>query len=312
MKTILVPLDGSTLAEQILPYVQVIAPLLGASVRLVQVVGEPVPESAFVESLTGLYGVSEPAAHQYERSRVALDETLAMAESYLAARAVRLEDAGLRVSYDVQIGSAAEIIVDIARATHVNLIAMATHGYSGLRRWVLGSVADRVVRTATAPVLLIRATQYPQRSFALDRVLLPLDGSDLALQALPLARELASQSHAELVLVEAVSPEIESYPSLAMEPVTPYGTTLSMLHEHAQRNLTSLASQVQATDANVTTIVENGPAAEVIVDEAARRNISLIVMATHGRGGLRRWAMGSVADKVLHAAHVPLVLVRAG
>ncbi|HNP69866.1 MAG TPA: universal stress protein [Kouleothrix sp.] len=310
MKTILVPLDGSALAEQILQYVQVVAPLLDASVRLVQVVSEPAPESVLVESMTGLYGVSEPVAHQRERSRVALDETLAGAEAYLAARAARLEDAGLEVTFDVQIGSAPEIIVDIAHSSQIKLIAMATHGYSGLRRWVLGSVADRVVQAATVPVLLIRATQYSQRGFGLSRVLLPLDGSELALQALPLARELALKSGAELMFVEAVSPDVESYPSLVAQPVSPYGTTVGALHDQAKRNLAMLADQVRAGGVAVASIVENGPAAEVIVDEATRQNISLIVMATHGRGGLRRWAMGSVADKVLHAAHIPLLLVR--
>ena len=86
---------------------------------------------------------------------------------------------------------------------------------------------------------------------------------------------------------------------------------LNALHEQASRQLNAVAAELRNDGLTVTPVVDNGHAAEVIVDEATRRNASLIVMATHGRGGLRRWAMGSVADKVLHAATMPLVLVRA-
>ena len=311
MKTILVPLDGSLLAEQILPYVRVLAPLLDAAVRLVQVAPEPEPESMLAESVTGLYSLADPGARQHVGARAVLDETVACAEAYLAACAARLEAEGLHVSYDVQIGPAADIIVDIAHDPQIKLIAMATHGYSGFRRWALGSVADRVVQVANTPVFLIRATKYtPAKSFKLARVLLPLDGSDLALQALPIARELVCGANAELLLVEAVSATIEAYPSL-MPQLAPQGVALGTLHEYASHSLNNLAQHLHDAGVTVTAVVQNGHAAEVIVDESNKRNVSLIVMATHGRGGLRRWAMGSVADKVLHAANVPLVLVRA-
>lgn len=312
MKTILVPLDGSLLAEQILPYVRTLAPLLGAQVRLVQVLPDMDPPSLIGENMANIYSMGAPTALQHDRLSVAVDDSFACAEAYLAARALRLEEAGLQVSYDVQSGPAAEIIVEIAHSTEICMIAMATHGYSGLRRWALGSVADRVVQAAPAPVFLIRATRYPPaRSFAIERVLLPLDGSDLALQALPMARELAADAGAELLLVEAVVSSLEAYPSAPATPLPAYGTVLSALRHQASCQLDVLAAKLRGTGVKATTIVDNGHAAEVIVDEAGRRNASVIVMATHGRGGLRRWAMGSVADKVLHAAAMPLVLVRA-
>ncbi len=312
MKTILVPLDGSALAEQILPYVAALAPLLEARVRLLQVAHEPEAEVLVGAGITSLYGAREPFEREHERARFVLEETLASAESYLAARAAKLQDLGIEVSCVAQAGPAAEVIVELAHSPDVALIAMATHGYSGLRRWALGSVADRVVQAASAPVFLIRATQYtPAKPFALERVLVPLDGSGLAEQALPIAQQLATNADAELVLVQAVSPRVEAYPSLLTQPAPPYGELLSKLHEYASAQLNIMAERLRAAGTRVTTIVENGHAAEVIVEDATRRHASVIVMATHGRGGLRRWALGSVADKVLHAAAIPLVLVRA-
>ena len=309
MKTILVPLDGSLLAEQVLPYVRVLAPLLGAQVRLLQVVPEIPPPSLLSENVANIYSMAGSAGSQHEVANVALEEAIAAADSYLAARALRLQEAGLEVSCDVQCGEPADVTVEIAHSPQIGMIAMATHGYGGLRRWALGSVADRVVQAAPVPVFLIRATRYtPAKAFALERVLLPLDGSPLAMQALPIARDLAGKAPAELLLVEAVAPPIEPYPNIA---AIPYGTVLGALHDQAARSLGALAGELRSTGVKATPVVDNGHAAEVIVDEATRRNASVIVMATHGRGGLRRWAMGSVADKVLHAATMPLVLVRA-
>ena len=137
MKTILVPLDGSALAEQILPFVATLAPLLEARVRLVQVVHEPEAEVLVGAGITSLYGAREPFEREHERARFVLEETLASAESYLAARATKLQDLGIDVTCVAQAGPAADVIVELAHSPDVTLIAMATHGYSGLRRWAL-------------------------------------------------------------------------------------------------------------------------------------------------------------------------------
>jgi nucleotide-binding universal stress UspA family protein len=186
-----------------------------------------------------------------------------------------------------------------------------THGRSGLRRWALGSVADRVVQAAPAPVLLVRGSDLPTHTFNLKRILLPLDGSDLARQALPIAVELATCAQAELALLQAIAPVIEGYPNLFSQPTSQYGAVLAALREQAEVELGGVAGELRPQEPVVTTSVANGHPAEVIVDEAARHAASLIVMATHGRGGLRRWALGSVADKVLHTTTTPLMLVRA-
>ena len=142
MNTILVPLDGSALAEQVLPQVSTLALTLDAKVCLLQVVAEPERNRPLADSISEMYGAGE-SPEQYEaRQRRALEERCAHAEGYLSARAALLQAAGLQVEVEVRVGPAPEIIAEVAAAIPARLIALATHGYSGLRRWAVGSVAE--------------------------------------------------------------------------------------------------------------------------------------------------------------------------
>ncbi len=312
MKSILVPLDGSPLAEQILPYAGALAPLLQAQLHLLEVVPEPAHELVASANLTAMYGTADSIEREHMRQRAELEEAFARAETYLAAQTSQLMEQDLAVQTDIQAGLPANVIVELARNPRTRLIAMATHGRGGLQRWALGSVADRVAQASPAPVLLVRATMHTSPAdFRLRHILVPLDGSELARQALPLACDLAHAAHARITLIQAVSPKIEGYPSLLAQPQPSYRAILSALHAAAERELEHAAAAIRQPDLPVTTVVVTGHAAEAIVDEATRRGASMIVMATHGYGGLRRWALGSVADQVLHATHLPLLLVRA-
>jgi nucleotide-binding universal stress UspA family protein len=309
MQTILVPLDGSRLAEQVLPHVEVLAPLLGASVCLLHVV----PTSAHItmvgDSILGFFGVDEPPERYDQRERRVWEIERQRAESYLEPRAARLRAAGLDVAIAVRLGQPAETIVEAAKHWHANFIAMATHGASGLRRWALGSVADKVVQASTTPVLVVRGAEGARE--VPKRILVPLDGSQLAKQALPIAGNLALHGPAELILLRAVMPA-ELWPEFR-----PFDPTISQPelsaanpYDQAAHDLEACAANLRREQIAASTIVAVGHAAEAIVDEAARREADLIVMATHGYGGLKRWALGSIADKVLHATTTPLMLVR--
>ena len=312
MNSILVPLDGSALAEEILPYARAIAPLLNAQLRLVEVVPEPAHELVGGAGLTVLYGMGDALDREQSRQRWELEEAFARGETYIDAQTRRLQNAGLEVQSNILGGQPAEVIVELAHEPQTRLVAMATHGRGGLQRWALGSVADRVAQASPAPVLLVRATPHrPALDFSLKEILVPLDGSELSRQALPLACELARASGAKLTLLQAVSPKIEGYPSLLTQPLPSYGVILNALRIAAQQELDQIAAELREPGMPVATRVVTGHAAEAIVDEAARRTTSMIVMATHGYGGLRRWALGSVADQVLHAIDLPLILVRA-
>jgi nucleotide-binding universal stress UspA family protein len=143
--------------------------------------------------------------------------------------------------------------------------------------------------------------------------MVPLDGSALARQALPLATALATSSGAELLLMHAIAAPIEAYPGFPSRgrPAPQLAEILAAQRDHATNNLGLHADELRAHGVSVSTQVIQGYAADVLVDEAARREVDLIVMATHGYSGLKRWALGSVADKVLHATTTPLLLVRA-
>ena len=313
MKTILIPLDGSALAEQVLPHVRLLAPILAARVRLLRVVSDEevacvlAHDGALAHELGERSPVRHPSAEQLR------DLLRQRAADYLAARAVQLREAGVEADVVVRDGSPAEQIIAVAEHEHETVIAMVTHGYSGLRRWTLGSVADKVLHAATTPIFLVRATApTPAGAIALQRIMVPLDGSAIAEQALPLAIRLARSARAELILLQVVAPPVEYVPGLSpfSRPLPESIQFPDVLREQAQQQLSAAIDRFGTSEVAMRPVVMLGYPAEEIVDAAMARQADLIVMATHGYSGLKRWALGSVADKLLHASTIPLLLVR--
>jgi nucleotide-binding universal stress UspA family protein len=283
-------------------------------VRLLNVIAEDLHEGLMAEGIAASYGVIDPLATQREREHRSLTTRTHHAEGYLDSHAMLLRGHGIDVETDVRCGPAADVIVETAEGLHITMIAMATHGYSGLRRWALGSVTDRVVHATATPVFVVRGSKpAPVDPIAFKRVMVPLDGSPLAAQALPLAADLAERAQAELLLMQAVEVSIDSYPSIAPlgRPDLMPSEVLRLLRLRAGQQLEEQATMLRKRGLHVASHVLNGHAAEAIIDEATRHPVDLLVMATHGYSGLKRWALGSVTDKVLHAATTPLLLVRA-
>ena len=306
MKSILVPLDGSTLAEQILPYVRMLAQLTGATLDILRVIPDDEKNTLLASDPAVLYEAEASGAPIWEREARVWDMLRQRADSYLDAQAIALRTDGLDVRSHTQIGAPAEMIIAVAEQIHAELIVMATHGYTGFKRWTLGSVTDKVVQAATTPVFVVPgSTAAPASEPRLKRIMLPLDGSAFARQALPLAAELAACARAELLLFQAVVPTVGVY----------HGTLLpaeaqTAMCDRALQELHALAGKLRPNDIRARTAVVIGYGAEEIVEAAAQHQVDLIVMATHGYGGIKRWALGSVADKVLHATPAPLLLVR--
>jgi nucleotide-binding universal stress UspA family protein len=283
-------------------------------VRLLNVIVDDQHEGLMAEGIAASYGVIDPLATQREREHRSLTTLTHHAEGYLDSQAMMLRGQGMDVEIDVRCGPAADVIVEAAEGLGISMIAMATHGYSGLRRWALGSVTDRVVHATATPVFVVRGTNHaPAEPITLKRVMVPLDGSALAAQALPLAADLAERAGADLLLLQAVEASIEAYPSIAPlgRPDLMPSEILRMLRVRAGQQLEEQASTLRGRRIPIATHVVNGHAAEAIIDESSRRSVDLLVIATHGYSGLKRWALGSVTDKVLHAATTPLLLVRA-
>jgi nucleotide-binding universal stress UspA family protein len=307
MSTILVPLDGSPLAEQVLPYVRLLATTLALDVRLLRVVTEREQGRALAEDDVTIWDDTRPP--RYERVEQAQQVLGLDATAYLEGLAQTLREQGLAVSVAVHFGHPAELISQLAAEEGGSaLIAMATHGYGGLRRWALGSVTDRVVHSSPVPVFVVRSSQGPSPHVPkLSRLLLPLDGSPLAERAIDLSLKIAGRAQAELLLLRVVEP-----PFIAADTFTiaQYGYLLEFEQNEAQTYLEERRRELRPQHPGISSVVTVGYPAECIVDEAEARQVDLIVMATHGQSGLRRWALGSVADKVLHATQTPLLLVR--
>ncbi len=292
-ENILVPLDGSPVSEAALPYAEALASRTGAKLILVRAAHAPVLAAA------------RPAA-QFA--------AIADLEEYLATLAAQMRERGFAVETGVPYGlSPAEWIVEEIALRHADIVVMGTHDRAGLDHWLRGSVAEAVVSHATVPVLLIRAAEgmRPVQHFDLRQpvFVVPLDGSELAEAALPAAIDLAKMLDGRLVLVGVLSepgqPVIETW------GIGSYASAdHARLEMDVQHYLASAVAQVEADGLSVQWAVRQGDPAVEIALTAQERNAAAVVMATHGRTGLARTLMGSVAGKVLHNSASPVVVVR--
>jgi nucleotide-binding universal stress UspA family protein len=204
------------------------------------------------------------------------------------------------------------MIVDYAEHTDVQGIVMATHGYSGISRWRHGSVAERVLQSASVPVLMVCAKGgegVSEETMTCQRILVPLDGSNRAEQALPPAVSVAQALDAEIVLFRVPIAHVSG--SFADSWYVPLEGTLETANQIAEEYLSRVADDLREQGARVATGTRMGGVADAILGYAEENKIDLIAMCTHGRTGLARWTLGSVADRVLRARSLPLLLVRA-
>jgi len=291
---VLVPLDGSELSERALAPALEVAAKPGGEITLLRAL---VPQSIFARALEG----ADPHIEKW----VAEAQTAERgdARQYLE----RLQKANFRDDLQVNISltddDALSSILD--SAVEHDLIVMSTHGRSGLTKWMLGSVTERVLASATCPVLVIRAAE------PIRRVLIPLDGSSFSESALGPGLELALRLNAEVTLLRIVD-EVSG-----LERVELSGLGTTDLANRLQNGLINEAEQYLETllmpmgDLKIDRkVMVSNTAAFRIVDYAQRHTTDLIVMATHGRTGLAKWVYGSVADKVVRGAPCSMLVIR--
>ncbi len=315
---ILIPLDGSDLAIQVLPYVRSIARAFRAEVLLLEAVPSladlardygpgPTPEATPLPRTRAAEMASDDleVLHQEVRKEAAND---------LERRAQVLRHAGLEVSVKIGEGDPAEAIAEEAVDAGRTLIAMTTHGRSGFRRWWTGSVTEKIVRLASASVLVVRSAETPagaaDSAALLERIILPVDGSELAEQAIPHAAALAKAVGARVRVMRVVPRTYYvpgQYPVVDALPSSP-GSDMS-----ADKYVHGVVDRLRGEGVEgVDGVVLQGDPAEEIIQNAKSLRDSIVVMSTHGRTGIGRWALGSVADKVVHHSYRPVLLVRAG
>jgi len=256
--------DGSPESEKALPLAEQIASAQGAELVVVQVVDQP---------LVPIGRTGTPLAE---------DE----ARAYLTALEERLRREGVRVRTRLEHGPIAAALLDCEREEQPDLLVIATHGRTGLARFTMGSVADRMVREGTAPVLVVRRSTTP--STKLESAVVMLDGSGLGEAALAVAESLAGRPLKSVTLFRAVA-ELEDRAA-------------------AQTYLDGASARLAPSGVAVETIVDLGDPR--FVAERAGKGRDIVILATHGRGGFDRWRHGSVADYVVRFLDQPVLLVR--
>jgi len=300
-RSILVPLDGSTFAEHALPTALSIARKCGGRVHLVQA-HEPPPVPSSPDILVPYDGSWDEAMRESEKS-------------YLDSVANRIaERAGLIVRTELLDGSPAMAVATYAREMETDLVVMTTHGRGGISRLWLGSVADGVVRRSGVPVLLLRPTAEAvdyDAGLSPRHVLITLDGSELSHGIVEPAAWLGSLTGARFTLLRVTVPMAVLH---APGPVSDNGFAEKVFAEqdrHAHEYLDEIASPLRSSGLTVeTAIVDDTVPATAILEYAAANDVDVIAIATHGRGGWTRLALGSVADKVLRGSLTPVILYR--
>jgi nucleotide-binding universal stress UspA family protein len=287
-KKILVPLDGSDLAELALPYAGELAAAFSAEVVLVY--------------------VDEPAESQYRR----------MHQLYIEEVAEQMSKAVKKVSPVVISGKPADEIVSYVERNDIELVIMTSHGRTGITAWATGSVASKVLAATQVPLLLIRAVKPKrkvQRERLLNRVLLPLDGSEAGEAAVGYVGELMSRLELEVILLGVVpaGQHIRSvggldfilYPEQQREIFKKEAREyLDGVYRRLKRRKGTVRVELRVGD-------KAGDIAREIINYAEEKRVNLIAISSHGHSGIERWVFGSIANRVLQASSLPVLVVRA-
>ena len=307
VRSLLVPLDGSTFGEHALPLALTIARRAQAKLQVVHV---HIPLLSFDTTMGYESGVDE---HIRQQEQAYLDSVV---QRLASVTTVSITTALLQ-------GQVVDALHEHAQTTGVDLIVMTTHGRGPLSRLWLGSIADELIRRAPAPLLLLRPQEGAPdltKERLLRKILIPLDGSALAEQILEPALALGAPLEADYTLLRVTRPMLPLYPeafaTTAVEPGHAMRQQMQQLHEQvkgeAQTYLDGVAERLRGRSHRVQTRVASGeqPAA-VILDAANTCGSDLIALETNARRGMSRLLLGSVADKVLRGAVMPVLVSRA-
>ncbi len=299
-RRLMVPLDGSSLAEQAIGQAVAIARTCQASIELVGVVVPDLSEDRAPDSGWGL------------------------ADAYLASVAERIASTvGVRTTHVALTGYPTQRIRQHVSESRPDLVVMTSHGRTGFRRLLMGSVADEVIRGSSSPVLMLRADAAAGEAAALrrfTRILVTLDGSALAFEAVAPASELARIMDAELVLLRVVEPmSMVTFDAVGPAIGTPMlyppfiadDDATDRARIEAQEQLSTIARSVSGAERVPveTHVVVGRSVSSAIIEFAEGHAVDAIALSTHGRG-VSRLIIGSVADQLIRGCRLPLLLQR--
>ena len=304
-KRILVPMDTSKLAEIALPYAEELAVKLGSEIILLHV-------------RTSADGPDKLEHKVYiSKTAAAIEQHVKKSPAFPPGEKVKVASA--TIGSPSLIANPAEEILDYAEKENISLIIMATHGRTGIRRWALGSTANKVARAARCPLLLIRAGANVPGSVRLDKILVPLDGSQPGEAALPYVENLASRLKSKVSLLTVVEPLYHVYPysegigylGVAGMIRVPYTEEeMKPMKIVAEKYVKDVNDKLSSKGIQTSYEARTGSPGEEIIEVEGEIHPDMVAMSTHGHSGFGRWEHGSIADKVIHASNTPLLLVR--
>ncbi len=309
---VIVPLDGSDLSEQSLPYAELIAKSLNVPIELVQAYDILPPSLLGGSNRQGVVSALEEGSRA--RALVSMEN-----------QRRRLEGDGLSVNLVAQRGPAADVIVAVAGADPTALVVMSTHGRGGISRWVMGSVTDKVLHTIPNPMLIVRANVLgpaaPESS--LRSVVVPLDGSPLSELAIPHAISVAGALSAGITVLR-ITPSEDQYRTQLNLALPEMGTGTMPDFDMASPDELTADDAAEASDylddvrnrmsidhahGVATEHQVNDNIAQTIIERASAQP-SLVAMTTHGRSGVGRMVLGSVTDRVIRHSNLPVLVIR--
>ena len=286
---VLIPTDGSESAERAARYGQVLAEAYGATVHVLCVVDRRDYDGVETD------GVDAGKTAAEQQASDAVDAVAALVGDHGTVRT------------QITVGVPSEEILRYVVEEGIDLVVMGTHGRTGAERFVIGSVAERVVRHADVPVLTVRVSDAPPWP-PLDRILVPTDGSDASFAALPAAFDLAERFDAT---VEALSIVDERSKASVYTVETALEEMVGGLEATAETATERIEARARAADVDVTTTIVDGIPSRTICAHAEDSGADLVVLASHGRTGLAHSLLGSVAERVVRNSVVPVLTVPA-
>ncbi|HEX6436217.1 MAG TPA: universal stress protein [Candidatus Binatia bacterium] len=295
---LLIPLDGSDTAETVLPYGRTLARSLEIPVELLGIVDTSVLDNQVFRD-TG-------------DSKTIIAQSIRSSEEYLKRIAKTFPADNVRCV--VETGKPEDVIIEKA-GSDATLTAMATHGRSGINRLLMGSVAEKVLRSAINPLILIRASEEANSEglAVLKSVIVPLDGSELAETVLSPVVQLANALKLEVILLRAYQVPMNTYAGMEDSYPIDYAKIGGALKDEAQSYLEGKVAELKRNGIEkLSFVISDGSGAGEIIALGRQTPDNLIAMCTHGRSGIKRWVLGSVTEKVVRLCGDPVLIVRAG
>jgi nucleotide-binding universal stress UspA family protein len=287
-RRILVPLDGSKLAEQVYPHVARLVNALGSEVALVS--------------------VCEPEESEYG----------AVCRSYVNNESDQLmgiigKGSAAKIERGVLFGKPAEQIIGYAEENDIDLIVISSHGRSGITPWSLGSTVNKLLHKVGIPLIIVRAKEPPPEelveSSLFERILMPLDGSEKSAVVLPYVLELAQKLKSEVILFQALESGHHVHTIMGLDYIPFKDRDIDSMKAKANDYLNKISEQFAGTKASIRAEIRVGDTAEEIIKCASKTDSKLIALASHVHSAIEAWFYGSVTHKILHASSQSVLLV---